>query len=269
MKRLWPLLLVLLGGVVLKALVGSLESRLVFFPYKGEDATPASLGIRYNTVELVASDGERLAAWQLEPDNPKADIVYFHGNGGNLSVWLPVLAALHRLDYRVFALDYRGYGRSTGSPTEEGMYRDAEAAARFVAGRRTPGRPLVFWGRSLGGAAAAFAARGTPPDGLVLESAFPSKAAVIRNQPILRALNIVGRYRFDTVELLRGFRQPVLVMHGDRDRIIPFALGRELYERLTGPRQFVAIPGADHNDFFDPANRAYWEPVSRFIDALR
>ena len=269
MKGLRLLILVILGGVVLNAIVGSLEPRMVFFPSKGEDATPASLGIPYDDVSLTASDGERLVAWQLEPEAPRADVVYFHGNGGNLSLWLPVLAALHRLDYRVLALDYRGYGRSTGSPTEEGLYLDAEAAARHAASHRTPGRPLVFWGRSLGGAAAASATRAVTPDGLVLESAFPTKASVIRFNPVLRLLNLFGRYRFDTVGLLREFRRPVLVMHGERDTIIPFALGRELFEQLVGPREFVAIPGADHNDFFDPANGAYWEPVSRFIGALR
>jgi uncharacterized protein len=262
------LLLVLLGGAVLKAFVASMEPRLVFFPFPGEDANPGSLGLRYEQVALATPDGERLAAWQLEPDEPRADVLYFHGNGGNLSLWLPVYAALHRQGYRVFAIDYRGYGLSTGSPSEEGLYRDAEAAARHAHAGRTPGRPLVFWGRSLGGAAAASAARSLPPDGLILESAFPTKTAVIRRDPVLRLLNLFASYRFDTVELLRGFERPVLVLHGDRDRIIPFALGRELFERLGGPKEFVAVEGADHNDFFDESHHAYWDAVGRFIGSL-
>ena len=226
------LIAVVIGGLVLKGIVSALESRVVFFPYAGEDETPASLGIPYRVVPLVTADGERLTAWQLEPERPIADVVYFHGNGGNLSVWLPVLAAMHRLNLRVLALDYRGYGLSTGSPSESGVYRDAAAAASHAGANRTAGRPLVYWGRSLGGPIAASATRVNPPDGLILESTFVDKAAVAATQPVLRMLNWFASYRFPTVELLQGFRAPVLVVHGDRDSIVPFALGRRLYERL-------------------------------------
>ena len=263
------LLVVVVGTVMLKALVASIEPRFVFFPDKGETASPASLGVRFEQTTLTTSDGERIAAWQLEPPQPRADIVYFHGNGGNLSAWLPVLVALHRLDYRVLAVDYRGYGLSTGSPTEEGVYRDAEAAVRHADATRTPGRPLVFWGRSLGAAVAASATRVVMPEGLVLESGFPDKASIVRRQPVLRLLNAFASYRFATVEMLRGFPRPVLVMHGDADTIIPFALGRELFDGLAGPKRFVALRGADHNDFFDQDDRTYWTPVSQFIEGLR
>ena len=263
-----PLVAVLLGGLVLKAFIGALEPRMVFFPYRGEDETPARLGLRYQQLALSTSDGERLTAWQLEPEQPIADIVYFHGNGGNLSLWLPVFATLHVLSYRVLAVDYRGYGLSTGSPTEAGVYLDAEAAVRHAARDRAPGRPLVFWGRSLGAAIAASATHVVEPDGLVLESGFPDKASVIRTQPLLRALNVFGSYRFATVELLRDFARPVLVMHGDRDSIVPFPLGRELFAGLSEPKQFVVVKGADHNDFFDENRREYWDPVIRFIEGL-
>jgi len=255
--------------LVLKSLIGSMEPRLVFFPSKGEDANPSRLGLPFQPVTLTTSDGERLAAWQLEPDTPRADIVYFHGNGGNLSVWLPVFAALHRHGLRVFAFDYRGYGLSTGAPTEQGVYRDAEAAVRHAIGHRTPGRPLVFWGRSLGVPVAASATHVAMPDALVLESGFPDKASVVRGSPVLRALNVFGSYRFATDELLRGFHKPVLVMHGEADSIIPFRLGQELFDRIDAPKQFVAIRGADHNDFFNIDDSAYWTPVLGFVAGLR
>jgi fermentation-respiration switch protein FrsA (DUF1100 family) len=261
--------LVVIGGVLLRSLVGAFEARLVFFPTRGADRTPASFGLKYQQLHLTTSDGERLTAWQLEPERPSADIVYFHGNGGNLSLWLPVFAALHRLGYRVLAVDYRGYGLSTGSPSERGVYLDAEAAVRHAATGRSPGRPLVYWGRSLGVPIAASATRVLPPDGLVLESGFPDKAAVIRGHPILRALNVFSAYRFSTVGLLSDFRRPVLVLHGDRDSIVPFTLGRELFLRLSEPKQFRSVPGADHNDFLDESRADYWTPVQEFIARLR
>ena len=259
------------GLAMFKALIGALEPRLVFFPSAGEDRNPASLGIAYEAVRIRTSDGERLVAWQLEPKDPVADVVYFHGNGGNLSVWLPVFAALHAHRLRVLAVDYRGYGLSSGRPSEEGVYRDAEAVVKHAtAGKSTSaGRPLVFWGKSLGGPIAAAATRAARADGLILESSFADKAAVVRSHPVLRMLNVFASYRFDTVKLLTDFSGPVLVIHGNRDSVVPFALGRELHERLTTPKRFVEITGADHNDLIDAARTDYWTPVLEFITALR
>jgi alpha-beta hydrolase superfamily lysophospholipase len=260
----------ILAGIMLKAMVVALESKLVFFPTAGEGETPGSLGIPYETVRLHTSDGETLVAWQLEPEHAVADVVYFHGNGGNLSIWLPVLATLHASGLRVLALDYRGYGLSTGSPTEAGVYRDAAAVAQHSARAQSGGRPrpLVFWGRSLGGAIAASATRTVTPDALILESSFADKAAVIRANPVLRALNLFGSYRFNTVEMLRGFQKPVLVLHGDRDGVVPFSAGRELFEQLGAPKKFVTIRGGDHNDLLDLSRTDYWKPVFQFITGL-
>ena len=258
------------GLAMFKALIGALEPRLVFFPSAGEDRNPESLGIGYEAVRIQTSDGESLVAWQLEPQDPIADVVYFHGNGGNLSVWLPVFAALHAHQLRVLAVDYRGYGLSSGRPTEEGVYRDADAVVQYAARGRAKSarRPLVFWGRSLGGPIAAAATRVVRPDGLILESSFADKAAVIRSHPVLRMLNVFGAYRFETVKLLADFRGPVLVLHGNRDSVVPFALGRELYSRLETPKRFVEISGADHNDLIDAARADYWTPVLEFVSAI-
>ena len=276
MKLLWLLLALALAAGALKILVSSLEPRFVFFPDKGEGRNPSHVGIPFQPITIETKDGEQLNAWRLEPVKPRADIVYFHGNGGNLSAWLPVFAALCRLDYRVLAFDYRGYGLSTGAPTETGIYTDAEAVVRDAVAHRIPGVPLVFWGRSLGATVAASATRVAAPDGLILESGFPDKSSVIRTMPVFRLLNIFGSYRLPTAELAREFAGPILVMHGDADSIIPFSLGRELFDGLSGPstslragrKEFVTLAGADHNDFFDPEQSTYWDPVVGFIDRL-
>lgn len=254
--------------VLLKLAVSRLEPAMVFFPLRGEDDTPASLGIRYTALRLRTADGVQISAWQLEPGAPKADIVYFHGNGGNLSLWLPVFATLHSFGYRVLAVDYRGYGSSDGSPSERGLTLDGEAAVRHATSSRMADRPLIYWGRSLGGPIAAAAARVIAPDALVLESTFPDKVAVIRWNPVFRALNLFASYRFDTVGTLRGFQKPVLVVHGDADTIVPYGLGQELFDRIDAPKTLVTLRGADHNDLFDARNEAYWTPLRAFIDAL-
>ncbi len=269
-KVLLLVLAVVVGGLVLKALVSAVEPRIVFFPTAGEAETPATLGIRYESVRVPTADGEQIVAWQLEPERPVADVVYFHGNGGNLSVWLPVLASLHQLGLRVLAVDYRGYGLSSGTPSEQGLYRDAAAIVGHVLAHRPKagGRPLVYWGRSLGGPVAASATRVHAPDGLILESTFADKASVVQSQPVLRALNVFSRYRFSTVEMLGPFRNPVLVVHARRDAIIPYALGRELYARLSPPKRFADIEEGDHNDLFDISHDAYWKPIREFIAGL-
>jgi fermentation-respiration switch protein FrsA (DUF1100 family) len=181
---------------------------------------------------------------------------------------MPVLATLHRFGYRVLAIDYRGYGLSGGTASEKGLALDAETAARHAARTRTPGRPLVYWGRSLGGPVAAAAAKAVPPDAMVLENTFPNKVAVVRWHPVFRLLNLFSSYRFDTVSAMRDFNRPVLVLHGDADTIIPYGLGQELFEQLDAPKRLVTVRGADHNDFFDARHEAYWQPVRAFLDAL-
>src|SRR5690349_14554810 len=104
-----------------------LEPRLAFFPSRGEDVTPRAFGLAYDTVTIDTSDGEHLHGWIMHAPNPRARIVYFHGNGANLSNWAPILAGIVKRGYSVFAIDYRGYGASTGRPTERGLYRDVDA----------------------------------------------------------------------------------------------------------------------------------------------
>jgi len=269
-RMLWLLLLVLGGLLTLKVVIAVTEPWLVFFPRSGEDSTPAELGIRYTSIGIATSDGERLTAWQLEPDQPIADVVYFHGNGGNLAVWLPVLATLHGNGLRVLAVDYRGYGLSSGKPSEGGLYRDAEAVVRYAAAHRNsaPRRPLIFWGRSLGGPVAASATRAVTPDGLILESTFVAKAAVLRTNPVLRLLNAFSRYRFPTIDMVEDFRGPVLVIHGTGDSVIPHPLGVELYARLRHPKEFLEVPDADHNDLIALDHEPYWTTVRRFAEGL-
>lgn len=251
----------------LAVLVRVIEPRLAFFPARGE-SIPADLGIRIEPATLDTQDGEHLRAWALPHANPRALVVYFHGNGGNLSGWLPILAGIHRHGFAVAAIDYRGYGASTGAPSERGLYRDVDAALEWTSGLAAPGTPVVYWGRSLGTTMAAYAATKRAPAGLILEAGFPSARAITRESPLLALLGLFSTYRFPTADYARSVQCPILVMHGDADRVIPFSLGRALHESLGGATRFVTIPGGDHNDVTPPHPDRYWQAVDDFIATL-
>jgi fermentation-respiration switch protein FrsA (DUF1100 family) len=200
---------------------------------------------------------------------PRANVVYFHGNGANLSNWSPILASIVHRGYSVFAFDYRGYGQSTGHPTERGLYRDVDAVVKQAWMGESASVPTIYWGRSLGATMAAYAATVRPPDGMILESGFATARAAVRGSAVLLVLSFFSSYRFPTAEFANHADRPVLVMHGDRDSVISFALGRELFDTLTVPKQFVVIEGGDHNDAVPREARAYWSAVDRFTGELR
>lgn len=267
-----PLTLVIAVAAVaalLWFLVRALEPRLAFFPLKGEQATPADSGLRYDGFDVGTADGETLRAWWLPHDRPHANVVYFHGNGGNLSLWSPVLVELQRHGYAVFAFDYRGYGTSTGTPSERGLYRDVDAVVRAAAERVTGADvPVIYWGRSLGTAMAAYAATLRAPDGVVLEAGFPEARAIFAGSPVLSVLSHLSSYRFPTASWMAGVTSPTLVLHGTADSVIPFRLGEELYATLREPKRFHAIEGGDHNDTRPRDAEAYWKAVGQFVKGL-
>jgi pimeloyl-ACP methyl ester carboxylesterase len=253
----------------LTALVRWLEPRMAFFPSPGEDETPRNAGLPFDAVAIETTDGQRLRAWAIRGPQPRARIVYFHGNGGNLSNWSPILSAIARRGYSVLAVDYRGYGLSTGRPTERGLYRDVDATVARPWSEDERSLPLVYWGRSLGAAMAAYAATVRQPAGVIIEAGFPDARSAVRASPPLAILSRLASYRFPAAEFLNRANVPVLQLHGDRDSVIPIELGRELFQMINGPKEFVVIPGGYHNDDAPPDAEAYWSAIDRFIAARR
>jgi fermentation-respiration switch protein FrsA (DUF1100 family) len=219
-------------------------------------------------VSLTAAGGVALRGWSMPHAAPRARILYFHGNGGNLSVWAPILAGIHRRGYAVHAFDYRGYGASTGCPSEQGLYSDVDAAVEWPWNPEAASAPLIYWGRSLGTTMAAYAATRRAPDAVILESGFADARSLLRASPPMALLGLFSSYRFPTAAWLERVRSPVLVLHGDRDAVVPFAAGRTLFDRIAGPKQFVTINGGDHNDASPPDPTAYWSAIDAFVAAL-
>ena len=255
--------------VALKLLVWLIESRMAFFPMRGEQVTPAAHGVPFESLSLDTSDRESIHGWLLEHPTARATIVYWHGNGGNLSVWLDQIVAIYRQQLTVIAIDYRGYGLSSGRPTEQGVYRDTDALVSYVRDRfQRPEGPLVYWGRSLGGPIAAYAATVLPPDGVVLESTFPDVQALLRRNPIMAVLGLFSSYRFPTLEFLQGYERPILVIHANEDEIVPYDLGVRLHARLGRNASMVTLARGGHNDLHGPTERIYWAPIVEFVDGL-
>ncbi len=255
---------------LLKLLVLWIQPHMAFFPIRGVQATPQSVGVRYADVTFETRDGETLHAWWLEPPDPRGQVIFWHGNGGNLSLWLDVILEFPRRGFSVLAVDYRGYGASTGRPSETGVYMDADAAVQEFNRRfRRNGSPVIYWGRSLGSTVAAYSVTAQPPDALVLESPMPDARTVLRSNPILWLLSFLSTYRFPTSQFLHAYDGPLLVIHGDADSIIPFEAGRRVFEAAPTPRKtFVPLAGTDHNDPYSMTSADYWRAIDDFMAAI-
>ena len=236
-------------------------------PTRQLGATPQQIGLRYETVTLTAEDGVRLTGWFVPVEQPRATLLFCHGNAGNISHRLDSLALFHDLGLAVFIFDYRGYGESEGKPSETGLYRDAEAAWRYLtATRKIPAGEVLLFGRSLGGAVAAYLAEQHQAMGLVLESTFTSVPEMaVQLYPWLPA-RALTRYQYDTGNRLSKIEIPVLIIHSPEDEIIPYAEGQALYARARQPKRFLQIHGGHNSGMLESRDsyRIGWDEFIRF-----
>jgi len=261
------LLAVLLG---LWLMIPSLERSFVFRPSLEISRTPETFGVPFERHRIDSTDGCTLDAWHVCPPEPTASLIYFHGSGGNLSSLAETFAMYYLSGLEVFGFDYRGYGESSGTPSEEGLYADGLAAVEyFNRNLRSKDRPLIYIGRSLGGPVSAYVARENPPRGLVLESTFPSKESLISERRLLRLVRFFMKCRFNTAEYLKIHEFPVMIVHGDRDATVPLKQGQKLYMKLGGPRTFLRIPGAGHNDLHSRDSELYLDSIVSFAEGIR
>jgi len=254
------------GYLLLVVLVWSMQGCMVHVPSRQLVATPAEVGLAYEDVTLITADHETLHAWYIPATQARGDLLFMHGNAGNISHRLTSIAQFHRLGLNVLIVDYRGYGNSSGKPSEQGLYRDAEAAYQWLVEERgvVPERIVVF-GRSLGAAVAAHVAAEKPVGALILESGFTSVPDLGAEIYPFLPVRLLSRYQYDTREKLSRISVPVLVIHSPQDDIVPFHHGQALYDAAAEPKQFLQIQG-DHNRGFVQSGEVYTRGVAAFID---
>jgi uncharacterized protein len=262
------LLLIAAGYVFIGAFLYLFQGKLLFYPTRILTVGPAAAGMDFEDVYLTTSDGERLHGWFVPRKGARATLLFFHGNAGNISDRIESIRQFHNLGLNVFIFDYRGYGKSTGRPTEQGLYIDAIAAYdHLTTGRGIPPDSIIIFGRSLGGSVAAFLASQRPAAALALESTFTSVADVARGYYPIYPVRLLTRYRLPTIEYLAGYNGPLLVAHSPDDELISVRFGRELYEAARGPKQFLEMRGG-HNDGFYVTGRAYTQGYDRFLTSV-
>lgn len=241
------------------------QSRLIYFPEQDLIAIPSDMGLDYEDLTLTTSDGVAINAWFVPSDVEGPVVLFCHGNAGNISHRLDTIQLLHDLGLSVLVFDYRGYGTSEGSPSEEGSYRDAEAAWSYLTDeRQVAPRMVVIFGRSLGGPVAAHLAANHNAGALIIESAFTSIPDIgARAYPFL-PVRLMSRYDYSTVDLVKNAGCPVLVVHSRSDEIIPFGHGRSIYEAAPDPRAFLELSGS-HNEGFLTSGARYTDGLEGFI----
>ena len=242
-----------------------LQGYMVYAPDRPLSRTPESIGLAFEDIEFSAADGTDLHGWWVPHENPAGTVLFCHGNAGNVSNLIDRIESFNRLGLNVFVFDYRGFGRSGGSPSEAGTYMDAEAAwHHLIAKADVPADRILVCGLSLGGPMAAHIASKFDPGGLILEATFTSIPDLAADLYPMFPARKLARFRYSTIESLQGTQCPLLVVHGPRDDLIPFAHGRRLFDTAKGTRFFLEVSGG-HGDWFDHSQAPYEKELKSFL----
>ena len=253
-----------------------IEKGLIFHPDKSNDtATPDIHGIEYDDVIFQTEDGLNLNGWfvpgkKTSPDTDLHTLLWFHGNAGNINRRLDNIKMIYeRVPVNVFIIDYRQYGRSEGKVSEQGTYLDARAALAYLHSRKEINREkIIFFGRSLGSAVAVELALNEKCRALILETPFTSILEMGKKLYPFLPVSLLLKTKYDSLAKIRNIKVPILVMHGDKDALVPFEHGKRLYDMANEPKEFYTIPGAGHNDTHIVGGDEYFDVIKRFVNKL-
>lgn len=241
---------------------------LIFFPDRNLIYEPADIRLPAETVGLKVSEKVELYSWYLPPKAGRPVLLYLHGNAGNISHRLPIAMGWAERGFGMFLLDYRGFGRSTGTIRhEQDLYDDASAAYHWL--RETRGLPadsIVLYGESIGCAPSLELAKREPVGAVILMAPFTKLIDMARTVygPIIPEA-LIRNFRFDNESRISSCTAPIFIMHGTDDEIVPFAMGQRLFDLARDPKEFYRLPGAHHNDLTDVAGKSYWDTPAAFV----
>jgi uncharacterized protein len=263
---LTSLLLLLLGYLAIVLIFALSQNKLLYYPSRMLPS-PGSLGLHgVREVFFSTRDGIKVYGWFSPPPDGAPCLLHFHGNAGNIAGRAHLLDFAQAKRWGLLLFDYRGYGKSEGTPDESGFYQDSLAVRTWL--NTQPGinpEKIIYWGESLGCAVALEAALHQPPAGLILEAPFTSIGEMGRNLYPWLPISLLLRSHFDNLDRIRQVHAPLLIIHGRRDEIVPFHHGQKLFEAANSPKQFLTL-SSGHNDIFDAGGMQYQNALIKFIE---
>ena len=257
------------GLLLTVAAIRLLENSLIYHPPRFPEGFPPSEIYKRQVEEvwLTTLDKVRVNAWYLPNPASEKALLWFHGNAENIGYDFDHLTFYSRLAVNVLAVDYRGYGKSEGSPDEAGVYRDADAAYDYlIQERHIQPKNIVVFGHSLGGAVAIDLASRRECGGLIVQSSFTSAKDMARRVFRIPFFEYIPKSQFDSLAKIRRVRAPILIVHGTRDETVPFSMGQRLFAAAPEPKFFFPVQGAGHNDVIEIGGDGLVDCLKSFLE---
>ncbi|MBU0549638.1 MAG: alpha/beta hydrolase [Candidatus Omnitrophica bacterium] len=241
------------------------ESKGIYYPTKDISLSPADIGIKYEDIFFTTEDGARLNGWFIPQEKPRGTLLFCHGNAGNIGDRVEFVGIFYKLNLNVLIFDYRGYGRSQGRPSEEGLYKDAQAAYRYLLSRKDINKsPIIIYGKSIGANVAIDLASKVNTVALIVDSAFTSACDMGRKLFPYLPVKWVITVKFDALAKIKEINIPKLIIHSRDDEIVPFKMGQRLFEAAPQPKEFYPMRGG-HNEAIFIAGQEYASRIDKFL----
>jgi hypothetical protein len=241
------------------------ESFFIYFPQSHFDFRPEEFRLPYKDAYFNTEDGEKLHGWLFPGEKDRPVLLHFHGNAGNISHRLDLVQPFLSRGLSVLLMDYRGFGKSSGRPSEPGLYKDGLAAWTYLVEKeRIEAERIILHGHSIGAAVAIEVALQKKVRGLVIESAFTSTKDMAKTMALFSLFSPVFPAHYNNLEKISRLSAPKLVIHGDRDEIVPFSMGQKLFEAAKHPKFFYPVKDAGHNDVFIVGGEKYFKTFAEF-----
>ena len=245
------------------------ERKQIYFPTGEIESTPESISLSFEDIYFSASDGVKLNGWFIPAINSDTTLIFFHGNGGNISHRLGSISTFNRLGLNVFIFDYRGYGRSSGHPSEKGTYIDARAAYDYLMHREDINADkILLYGESLGGAIAYELAAAVRVNAIITLGTFSSIMDMGKAIYPFLPVRFIVRTRYDTVSKVENIKIPKLIIHSVDDEIVPFEQGQKLFSRACEPKEFYEMQGGHVDAIFTYENE-FCERLTNFLNKYK